>query len=256
MRVTLSSCLVAAGILLGSLGRGESPPAEPLAAPAPAAATAASPQDMGYAMGYRIGQQILAEHTEMGTPVDHESLAAGLADAVSGRKPRLDEGQFRAALAGLEAAMRRRQEEMAARMQAAAKANLAKGAAYLKTRAGEKGVTALPSGLLYEVVKEGTGSKPKLDDVVVAHYTGRHIDGRVFDGTDPQEGPATFPLRGVVPGWQEALQLMRKGSTWRICLPPALGYGEQGSPPAIEPNEVLLFEIELVDVRPGTGARP
>jgi len=234
----------------------QAPAAEPLAVPAPAVAAAASAQDMGYAMGYRIGQQILAEHTEMGTPVDHESLATGLADAVSGGKSRLDEGQLRAALAGLEAAMRRKQQEMAVRMQAAAKANLAKGAEYLKARAGEKGVTALPSGLLYEVIKEGSGPRPKLDDVVIAHYTGKHIDGRVFDGTDAKDGPATFPLRAVVPGWQEALQLMPKGSTWRICLPPELGYGEQGSPPAIEPNEVLIFDIELVDVRPGTGPRP
>ena len=256
MRFHVRACLAAASMMACSSACGQTPAAEPLAAPTPAAVAAASAQDMGYAMGFRIGQQILAEHTEMGTPVDHESLATGLSDAVSGGKSRLDEGQLRAALASLEAAMRRKQQEMAVRMQAAAKANLSKGVAYLKARAGEKGVTALPSGLLYEVIKEGSGPKPKLDDVVIAHYTGKHIDGRVFDGTDATEGPATFPLRAVVPGWQEALQLMRKGSTWRICLPPDLGYGEQGSPPAIEPNEVLIFDIELVDVQPGTGPRP
>lgn len=256
MRSLPSSCLGVVIVVLGLAAHGQAPPAEPLAAPAPAAPAAASTQDMGYALGYRIGQQILAEHTEARTPVDHDSLAAGLADAVSGRKPRLEEAPFRAALAALNAAMQREFKALAERMQAAAKVNLAKGTDYLRGRAAEKGVTALPSGLLYEVIKEGTGPRPGLDDVVVAHYTGRHIDGTVFDGTDPTEGPATFPLRGVVPGWQEALQLMRKGSRWRICLPPDLGYGEQGSPPAIEPNEVLIFEIELVDVRPGAGGRP
>ena len=223
---------------------------EPLAAPAPAGA-AASPEDMGYAMGFRIGQQIRAEQQEIGSPVDVAGLAAGLADAVMGKKPTLDEPRFRAALAGLEAAMRRKQQEMVERMQAAAKTNLAAGEAYLKKKSAEPGVKSLPSGLLYEVLKEGTGPQPTLDDMVVAHYSGKHIDGKEFDGTDPAGEPAEFPLRGVVPGWQEALPLMKTGSKWRIHLPPALGYGAEGSPPAIEPNEVLVFDIELVESRAG-----
>ena len=117
MRFHVRACLAAASMMACSSACGQTPAAEPLAAPTPAAAAAASAQDMGYAMGFRIGQQILAEHTEMGTPVDHESLATGLSDAVSGGKSRLDEGQLRAALASLEAAMRRKQQEMAVRMQ-------------------------------------------------------------------------------------------------------------------------------------------
>lgn len=220
--------------------------AEPVAAPAPVA----SREDMGYAMGYRIGQQILAEQEEIGSPVDSTGLAAGLADAVSGKKPRLDEQRFRTVLMALEAAMRKTQLEMAERMKQAAAANLAKGTTYLAGKKAEAGVKALPSGLLYEVLKEGTGPQPTLDDIVVAHYVGRHVDGSQFDGTDPAGEPARFPLRGVVPGWQEALPLMKTGSKWRIHLPPGLGYGEEGSPPAIEPNEVLVFEIELVGSEP------
>jgi FKBP-type peptidyl-prolyl cis-trans isomerase len=242
--VIVISCLLAA--VAGVVAAFAQPPAaEPLAAPA-----AASPEDMGYAMGYRIGLQIAAEQKEIGSPVDQAALAAGLTDAVTGKKPRLDEPTFRAAMAGLEEAMRRKQREMAERMQVAAKANLAKGAAYLEKKASEAGVKKLPSGLLYEVLKEGTGPQPTLDDIVVAHYTGRHIDGSEFDGTDPAGEPASFPLRGVVPGWQEALPLMKRGGKWRIHLPAALGYGEQGSPPTIEPNEVLVFEIELVGSEP------
>jgi FKBP-type peptidyl-prolyl cis-trans isomerase len=205
---------------------------------------------MGYAMGFRIGQQIRAEQQQIGSPVDEAGLAAGLADAVSGKKPRLDESQFRAAMAGLEATMRQKQQEIAVRMQAAAKANLTKGADYLKKKAAEPGVKPLPSGLLYEVLKEGSGPQPTIDDIVIAHYAGTHIDGKAFDGTDPGGEPARFPLRGVVPGWQEVLPLMKTGSKWRIHLPPSLGYGEEGSPPAIEPNEVLVFEIELVGTQP------
>lgn len=223
---------------------------EPLAVP-PAAAPQASAEEMGYAMGFRIGQQILAEQQQIGSPVDPAGLAAGLADSVSGKQPRLDEPKFRAALAGLEAVMRQKQREIVEKMQVAAKANLAKGTDYLKQKAAEPSVKALPSGLLYEVLKEGTGPQPTLDHVVTAHYAGTHIDGRRFDGTDPAGPPAEFPLRGVVPGWQEALPLMKAGSKWRIHLPPALGYGEEGSPPTIEPNEVLVFEIELVGSQPG-----
>jgi FKBP-type peptidyl-prolyl cis-trans isomerase FklB len=221
---------------------------EPLAVPP--AGPQASAEDMGYAMGFRIGQQIAAEQKQIGSPVDLAGLAAGLADAVTGKPPKLDESKFRGALAGLEAVMRQKQREIVEKMQAAAKANLAKGAEYLKKKAAEPTVKALPSGLLYEVLKEGTGKQPTLDDVVSAHYAGSHIDGTRFDGTDPAGPPAEFPLRGVVPGWQEALPLMKAGSKWRIHLPPALGYGEEGSPPAIEPNEVLVFEIELVGSQP------
>lgn len=240
--------VIVAGAAHAPWGFGQAAPAEPLAAPA--AAASASAEDMGYAMGFRIGQQIRAEQQQIGSPVDEAALAAGLADAVSGRKPRLDEPQFRAAMAGLEAAMRQKQQEIAVRMQAAAKANLAKGTDYLKKKAAESGVKPLPSGLLYEVLKEGTGPQPTLDDIVVAHYAGTHIDGSPFDGTDPAGEPARFPLRGVVPAWQEALPLMKAGSKWRIHVPPGLGYGEEGSPPAIEPNEVLVFEIELVGSQP------
>lgn len=221
--------------------------AEPLAAPAPPAASA---EDMGYAMGFQIGQQILAEQKELGSPVDAKSMAAGLADAVAGAAPKLDEATFRAAMVSLEATMRRKQQEMMARMQAVAKENFDKGTAYLRAKAAEKGVTARPSGLLYEVLAEGTGPQPGPKDVVTAHYAGRHIDGRQFDATDPAGEPATFPLAEVVPAWQEALPLMKAGSKWRIHVPPTLGYGEQGSPPAIGPNEVLVFEITLVGSRP------
>jgi FKBP-type peptidyl-prolyl cis-trans isomerase FklB len=106
----------------------------------------------------------------------------------------------------------------------------------------------LPSGLQYEVLKAGNGPKPKPSDVVATHYRGTHLDGKEFDKSDPEQGPLRFPVQGVIPGWQEALSLMPVGSTWRLWVPPDLGYGDEGSPPAIEPGEVLVFEMELLEI--------
>jgi FKBP-type peptidyl-prolyl cis-trans isomerase FklB len=217
--------------------------AEPLAPPQ---AAAIDPTDLGYALGYRIGARIRADHAALEIPIDNAALARGLADAVQEAASRLDEPRLRAALAAFEEAMQRRQEAFFKRMAEAAKQNLAKGREYLAANGRRPGVMTLPSGLQYEVLRAGTGAQPGPDDIVIAHYRGTHIDGREFDGTDPEGDPAAFPLRGVVPGWQEALARMAAGAKWRIHLPPDLAYGEDGSPPAIEPNEVLVFEIELI----------
>jgi len=252
MRMLCACAVVAAAVV----AHGQAP--EPLAAPGRAAAAAdASPADMGYALGYRIGEQIAAEHKEMGTPIDFAALAKGLADAATGGKPQLDEAGFRRAIAALEAAMQRQQPELAARMQAAAQANLTKGRAFLADNGARKGVTTLPSGLQYEVLAAGKGPKPGATDTVAARYRGTHLDGREFDGSDPAQPAPVFPLEAVVPGWQEALPLMATGSKWRLWVPPDLGYGPEGAPPDIEPNELLVFEIELERIEPArAGGRP
>lgn len=250
------TCLVGLLALL-PLRPGSSQTAEPLAPPAAAAATAAEldtpAEQLGYALGYRIGQRIIADHRALGTPLDPAALGRGLADAVSDAPPRLDEAGFRRVLAEFEKQMEERDRRIAAQMAEAAEKNLAAGRAFLATNGKRKGVTTLPSGLQYEVLVQGSGARPTLDDLVEAHYRGTHIDGSEFDGTDPAGSPAVFPLRGVVPGWQEALVKMEVGTTWRVWLPPDLGYGPEGSPPAIEPNEVLIFDIQLVGIRPAGG---
>lgn len=230
--------------------------AEPIAPPAAATpAVTAKPhglakpaEELGYALGYRIGQRIIADHKALGTPLDAASLGRGLADAVREAPPQLDEEGFRRVLAEFEKRMEERDRDLIARMDVAARDNLAKGQQFLEANGKRPGVTILPSGLQYEVIKQGAGAKPTLDSVVKAHYRGTHIDGSEFDGTDPKGEPTAFPLRGVIPGWQEALQKMAVGSKWRVWLPAELGYGEAGSPPTIEPNEVLIFEIELVGI--------
>ena len=255
VRVIMTRQLAALGIAWASLGPAwAQPPAvetlDPPAAKAEPRGLATPAEQLGYALGFRIGQRIIADHRAMGTPLDPAALARGLADAVRDAPPQLDEAGFRRVLAAFEKQMEEKDRELAARMAEAAKKNLAAGREFLATNAKQGGVVTLPSGLQYTVLKEGTGPKPKLDDVVEARYRGTHIDGTEFDGTEPGGEPAAFPLRGVVPGWQEALPLMAVGSKWRIWLPPDLGYGDAGSPPAIEPNEVLVFEIELVGIRP------
>jgi FKBP-type peptidyl-prolyl cis-trans isomerase len=228
-------CLVV-GIALPAAGQ----PAKELLAP-PAGAKPGvdgAAADMGYALGYQIGSRIRQEQQQMGTATD----------AAQGSKPALKDADFRRAMQSLEAEIERSERAFAERMQAAARKNLLAGNAYLEANKVKKGVVLLPSGLQYEVLKEGDGPKPARDHVVVAHYSGRHIDGKEFDGTDPSGEPASFPVAGVVPGWQEALPLMKVGAKWRLYVPPELGYGEEGSPPVIEPNEVLIFEIELVKI--------
>lgn len=222
---------------------------------APPAAGAAKPADLdtpagrlGYALGLRIGGRIAADFQAQNTPLDPAALARGLSDAVLGVEPRLDPEKIAAALEGFEARMRDQEREFAKRMTEVAKTNKAKAVEFLRTNATKKGIVTLPSGLQYEVLKTGAGPQPRSEDTVSTHYRGTHLDGKEFDATDPQGEPATFPLSGVVPGWQEALPLMKVGSKWRLYVSPELGYGVEGSPPVIEPNEVLVFEIELMKI--------
>jgi hypothetical protein len=145
--------------------------------------------------------------------------------------------------------MQKEQEEFRAHVIEKGRGNKAKAAAFLADNKGRKGIVTLPSGLQYEILKGGKGPRPKPSDVVAVHFRGTHLDGGEFDKSDPAQGPLTFPIPEVVPAWQEALPLMAVGSKWRLWVPPEIGYGEEGSLPVIEPNELLVFEIELVEIQ-------
>lgn len=129
--------------------------------------------------------------------------------------------------------------------------NKAAGEAFLAVNKSKPGVVTLADGLQYKVLVEGKGGSPKETDVVTVHYRGTLINGSEFDSSYKRGQPATFPVNGVIPGWIEALQLMKVGSTWELYIPPSLAYGEQGAPPVIRPNETLIFKVELLDVKPG-----
>lgn len=127
-----------------------------------------------------------------------------------------------------------------------AAANLKAGQDFLAANKNKPNIVSLPSGLQYEVLTEGTGSKPLATNKVTCHYHGTLIDGTVFDSSVRRGQPATFPLIAVIKGWTEGLQLMPTGSKWRFFIPPDLGYGDRQVSPQIGPNSTLIFEVELL----------
>ncbi|MBA57818.1 MAG: hypothetical protein CMQ40_01455 [Gammaproteobacteria bacterium] len=123
------------------------------------------------------------------------------------------------------------------------------GSEFLQRNASRPGVLTTSTGLQYEVLVQGEGKSPSSSSTVVTHYTGTFIDGRVFDSSVERGVPATFPVNGVIRGWTEALQMMKEGARWRLFIPPELGYGARGAGDRIPPDTVLIFEIELLEVK-------
>ncbi len=140
------------------------------------------------------------------------------------------------------------EQEMQAQAEVAAKVNEAAGRDYLEANGKRPEIITTPSGLQYEVLTEGNGPRPAAGDQVKVHYTGRLIDGTVFDSSVERGEPATFGVTQVIPGWVEALQLMPAGSKWRLHIPSALAYGPQGAGGIIGPNSTLIFDVELLEV--------
>ena len=129
-----------------------------------------------------------------------------------------------------------------------AQKNLEEGQAFLESNKAKEGVITLPSGLQYEILKEGNGPKPTEKDKVKCHYHGTTIDGKVFDSSVDRGEPVDFPVTGVIKGWTEALQLMPVGSKWKLYIPAELAYGERGAGADIGPNAALVFEVELLEI--------
>lgn len=127
--------------------------------------------------------------------------------------------------------------------------NKMKGEAFLAANKTKPGVVTLPDGLQYKVITDGTGPKPTDADTVTVDYAGTLVNGTEFDSSYKRGEPATFPVAGVIPGWTEALKLMKTGSVWELFIPATLAYGEQGAPPVIGPNETLIFKVHLIDIK-------
>lgn len=197
-------------------------------------------QKQSYTLGHNFGSGLKAAEIE----IDPAFLNAGLYDAQEGAQ-RLAQDEMQTTMLAIQQSA---QEKMIAKQQAEMSANKEASMAYLEKNKSEEGVTTTDSGLQYKVITEGDGDKPEASDVVTVHYEGRLIDGTVFDSSLQRGEPATFPLNGVIPGWTEALQLMKVGSKYQLTIPPELGYGERGAGPKIKPNSTLIFDVELLSI--------
>jgi len=207
-----------------------------------------SPKDkVSYGIGMNIGRNFSRQEFD----VNPDILAQGIKDVLAGGPTLMTEEEAQTTLVNF-------QQEMAAKHQAKmtelAEKNKAAGEAFMAENAKKEGVVTLPSGLQYKVLVEGTGKTPGQDDTVTVNYRGALIDGKEFDSSYKRGEPATFPLAGVIPGWTEALQLMKEGSKWQLFIPSALAYGEGGAGPDITPNSSLIFEVELISIQPKESA--
>jgi FKBP-type peptidyl-prolyl cis-trans isomerase FklB len=196
-------------------------------------------------LSYAIGVQVAEGIKSQGIEVSAEIVAKGVRDALGGAKLLLSEEEIRAAIGKLEAEMRRKQEESRTAM---LEKNKQAGEAFLAENAGKEGVVSLPSGLQYKILTAAEGRKPAETDTVVCHYRGSLINGTVFD-TSYGSTPATFAVKDVIPGFREAVMLMPVGSKWQFFIPANLAYGERGAGNVIEPNSMLIFEIELISIQ-------
>jgi FKBP-type peptidyl-prolyl cis-trans isomerase FklB len=196
-------------------------------------------QRISYTIGLNIGRDFVSQDVE----IDTAALMAGVRDGLSGQAPRLTDDQMMSEIKVFREGMIAKQE---AKLKAVAEKNQAEGAAFLAGNAKEPGVVVRESGLQYKVLKEGSGPMPKENSIVSVHYRGTLLDGTEFDSSYERNEPLVLPVGGVIPGWTEALLLMKEGSKWQLYVPAALAYGVEGAPPAIGPNAVLLFEVELL----------
>ena len=205
-----------------------------------------------YALGMNFGENF----RKQGLEVDPAVFAKAFADAFSTGKTAMSEADMKTVLMAASQEIRKKQAAIEAEKAQQAQAE---GEKFLADNKTKEGVVALPSGLQYKILKAGTGDKPSLEDSVVCNYKGTLINGTLFDASEKHGGPATFPVKGVIPGWTEALQLMPVGSKWQLFVPANLAYGPQG-PGDIGPNATLIFEVELVSIQkaaaPAAGGQP
>lgn len=197
-----------------------------------------TPDIVSYGLGRQFGDQLAADPFE---GLNAEAMAQGLMDALQGKASPIADEQFREAFQVINDMMQAKEAE---RAEAAA----VEGEAFLAENAKKDNIMVTESGLQYEILVEGNGDKPSAESVVSTHYHGTLVDGSVFDSSVERGQPAEFPVNRVIPGWTEALQMMPKGSKWRLYIPHDLAYGPQGSGGKIAPYSALVFDVELLDI--------
>ena len=195
-------------------------------------------QRFSYVVGLQLGQRLSSQGL---SGLDAAAVAAGINDIMNNREPQLSMEQMQQAATEFQA-------QVTAELEQKANDNKAAEAAYLAVNREKEGVIELPSGLQYSVVTAGSGKQPAADGTVTVHYRGTLIDGTEFDSSYKRGEPAQLAINQVIQGWQEVLPMMKKGDKWNVVIPATLAYGENGAGSAIGPNQLLLFEIELVAV--------
>ncbi len=197
---------------------------------------------LSYALGLSMGNNFKRSGIE---EINVQDFADGVAAVYYGSEAKMSYTEAQQTVQEFFMALQKKQEEATAKM---AEVNAKAGEDFLAENARRAEVKTTPSGLQYEVIKEGDGAKPTADQNVTVHYEGKLIDGTVFDSSIDRGQPATFGVSQVIPGWVEALQLMGVGSRWRLFIPSALAYGPQGAGGVIGPNQTLIFDVELLAI--------
>ncbi|MDO4320572.1 MAG: FKBP-type peptidyl-prolyl cis-trans isomerase [Bacteroidales bacterium] len=197
---------------------------------------------LSYALGLSMGNNFRASGIQS---IDVQDFADGVAAVFYGAQPKMTYDEAKAVIQQYFTELEAKQQEAA---KVAGEANAKAGRDFLEANGKREEVKITPSGLQYEVLKQGEGPKPEATDQVVVHYTGKLIDGTVFDSSEERGEPATFGVTQVIPGWVEALQMMNAGSQWRLYIPSELAYGPQGAGGVIGPNQTLIFDVSLLEV--------
>lgn len=239
--VIISFTLIALSLNIGLVAQNTSGPTQTMAT---GQQPGSDKEKLSYTLGYFFGSDLKKEQIEMDTTI----FILGFKDALSGRPSLIPDSTMRKLYTDFS-------EEMNVKKMMTAKItgerNKKEADSCLAENKKKDSVVALPSGLQYKILREGTGIQPTLNDTVVTHYRGWFLNGKEFDNSYTRGEPAMFTVRGIIRGWAEALQLMKVGSKWQVWIPPSLAYGERGYGSVIEPNSLLQFEVELLDVKKG-----
>lgn len=196
---------------------------------------------ISYSIGWDIGSSLKKQSID----INPDILIKGINCALGEKDPILTEDEMRGILMDFQKEMR---ENMMKKRNESEGKNKKEGEVFLAENKKKEGVKTTSSGLQYKVIKEGTGRKPGSDSMVKVHYEGKLIDGTVFDSSYERGDPAEFPVKGVIPGWTEALQLMKEGAEYELYIPAELAYGERGAGGTIGPNATLIFKVELISI--------
>jgi FKBP-type peptidyl-prolyl cis-trans isomerase FklB len=193
---------------------------------------------VSYGLGWQFGRHLLGHQFE---GFDLEMAFAGIKDCLDDKESPITDQQVETAFRVISSRVEDERREQAQKL-------AGKSEEFLAENASREGVSVTHTGLQYEIIENGEGRKPSALESVVVHYHGMFFNGEVFDSSVERGQPAEFPIQNVIPGWTEVLQMMPRGSKWRVFIPANLAYGEKGSPPKIPGNCALVFEIELIDI--------